>query len=539
MGSSSRYLYKKICIVGIDGAGTFLRNAPMKEFHRIFGDREHTALTYRCQSPVPTSSGACWGSMLTGTLPFDHEITNNVALSGQDYAKSDVYPTLFRLIREARPEAKLAASCNWDAILKGMIEHGLGVETETAEDDEALLEKIKIRMKEQPDFYFIHFDCMDDAGHSWGYGSEKYLKELDRADRLLGQVWDAFAGEGMAEDGLFIVTADHGGNLHSHGGPTDNERFVTFAARGKTVAPIRDFPMMLYDIPAVVCRAFGIEHTGKWRSWLPPHLFTDDSEGIPRPEVRKESFNGHVSQPTPAAESSSGLYRQLSEDRIALWLPFDQDTADAGNRIRTVSHGTIRYTDGYFGSALSLRGEGYLETDFTGGEGWWAGFTFSFWLRLTKDPSPGSFGKSILFADKKADTDEIGTVLSLITRKNGEPDSVRINVRGRSGENFVNEVPLPSDARGHWVHLCLSFDHSFLRMRVNFEDSSENTYSPLIVSPEGDQISVGKPFFLGQDSTGKWPVPVEADIDEFIIENREITPEELIRIRKYYLGSRA
>ena len=537
MEQGTRYRYKKVCIVGVDGGGIFLKNAPMKEFHRIFREDGHSALTYSCQAPVPTSSGACWGSMLTGVLPFDHELTNNVASSGQDYARSDVYPTLFRRIREAMPEAKLAASCTWDTILRGMIEQSADVEKETADSDEELLEKIKVRMRGQPDFYFIHLDCMDDAGHSWGYGSEKYMKELDRADRLLGQIWDAFVSAGMERDGLFIVTCDHGGHLNNHGGPTDTERYVTFAARGKTIAPIMDFPMMLYDIPAVVLWAFGIENDREWKSYIPPRLFTDNPDCTPRPAVRKETFNSHISVPTPGADGEKGIYQYLSRDRIALRLPFDGDILDAERKVTVTSHGNLSFGEGYFGSSLVLDGKGYLETDFSGGKGWWAGFTFYFWLKRSGHPSPVSIGESVLFADKRFGSEEIGTVLSLITHRDGAPDTVKLDVRGRSGEHFINEVPLPADARGNWVHLCLSFDRSFLRMRVNFEDSSANTYSPLIVCPEGDVVSLGKPFFLGQDNTGRHPIPPDAEIDEFLVENREITPEELIAVRKYYLGT--
>jgi hypothetical protein len=66
-----------------------------------------------------------------------------------------------------------------------------------------------------PDAIFVHFDQVDAAGHSSGWGSIPYRAALQNVDGLIGNIMEAVnerpgvvAG---TEDWLVIITADHGG----------------------------------------------------------------------------------------------------------------------------------------------------------------------------------------------------------------------------------------------------------------------------------------------------------------------------------------
>lgn len=276
----AKYNYKHVFVIGVDGAGTFVKNADMPRFHDIFKD---SAVTYNCLTSMPTISAQCWGSLILGVDADTHGLTNGI-VSETPYDKSDLYPSFLRLAREAMPDAKLAAYCNWWPIYHGIIENNIGVDTERGGDFELTPKIVDYIKTNKPDVMFVQLDDIDGAGHSKGYGTPEYYDALNKEDALLGQMWDAVVEAGIADDSLFIITADHGGNDHGHGGPTDGERWVFFAARGKTVAPIRDFKMRIRDIPAVVCCALGIEKSENWDSFVPAGLFTDVEAPV-RPDI--------------------------------------------------------------------------------------------------------------------------------------------------------------------------------------------------------------------------------------------------------------
>ena len=65
--------YAHVIVVGIDGAGSFIRDARTPNFDRIFADG---AVTYKALASNPSISAECWGSMLLGVGPEVHKLTN-------------------------------------------------------------------------------------------------------------------------------------------------------------------------------------------------------------------------------------------------------------------------------------------------------------------------------------------------------------------------------------------------------------------------------------------------------------------------------
>ena len=264
------YTYKHVILVGIDGAGNFYKNTKAPAIRKLF---EEGAGTDYCLTSLPSISAECWGSMLIGVPPTVHGLTNEI-VEREKYKNSD-HPSIFKLIRESRPEASLASFCNWVPINLGIIEEGLDVYQDCGDDDR-LTTKICAYIKEnKPDFLFVQFDSIDDAGHTYGYGTERYLEELTKADGYVGSIRAAVEEAGIAGDTLFIATADHGGFGQSHGGDTDGEKYVFFAAVGKTVTPGSKIDLEVKDIPAIVARALGVKGADNWDAKVPDGLFSE------------------------------------------------------------------------------------------------------------------------------------------------------------------------------------------------------------------------------------------------------------------------
>ncbi len=272
--------YSHIVVIGVDGAGSWFRDADTPNFDEIF---KNGAITYNALSSKPTISAECWGSMLIGVGPEVHKLTNK-RVSVLPYPVWSKHPTVFRRIRKAYPKAELGSYCDWNPINKGIVEKGLGVNKQTARDKELTPLVCDYISQKKPDFLFVHFDSVDGAGHSNGYGTENHIKAINAVDKLIGDVYSAVKGAGILDDTLFMVIADHGGandekGKGSHGGWTDEEKYVTFAAVGKDINSGEMVEMNIRDLAAVVLYAMGIEapdfHEKGWTSQLPKGLFSD------------------------------------------------------------------------------------------------------------------------------------------------------------------------------------------------------------------------------------------------------------------------
>lgn len=272
--------YSHIIVIGVDGAGSWFKIADTPFFDKIF---ENGAVTYNALSSKPTISAECWGSMLIGVGPEVHRLTNK-RVTVLPYPVWSKHPTVFRRIRKAYPKAELGAYCEWNPINKGIVEKGLGVEKKTAKDKEMTPLICNYIYEKKPDFLFVHFDSVDGAGHSNGYGTPQHISAIEEVDKLLGNVYSAVKGAGILDDTLFIVIADHGGTNDgkgkgSHGGWTDEEKYVTFAAVGKNIKSGEIKEMNIRDLAAIVLYAMGIEAPDfdekGWTSQIPKGLFAD------------------------------------------------------------------------------------------------------------------------------------------------------------------------------------------------------------------------------------------------------------------------
>ena len=259
--------YKHVILVGIDGAGNFYRNTTAPMIRRTMAEGAGTDM---CLTSIPTISAECWGSMLLGVLPDVHGL-NNTLISTTPYGNTDI-PSVFTLIRRAHPHAALASFCNWNPINFGIVDDA-ATRQGTAHDEE-LTDMICDCIKaDQPEFLFVQFDSVDHMGHAHGYGSPEHLAQIDLCDGLAARIYAAAEEAGIMEDTLFILTADHGGFDHGHGGDTDEEKYVFFAATGKTVNKGARIELEVKDIPAIVAYALGVEGNPTWQAKLPEGMF--------------------------------------------------------------------------------------------------------------------------------------------------------------------------------------------------------------------------------------------------------------------------
>ncbi|MBQ7637706.1 MAG: alkaline phosphatase [Clostridia bacterium] len=276
-GPESFGAYKHVFIIGVDGAGRFFNEAQTPEFDRIFEDG---AVDYTARAEIITTSAQNWGAILTGVSFLQHGLTNDI--TGSEERSSDTeYPTIFKYVRDAMPDAELASIVNWDNISSGIIENDINVtKLYPGNDDEGVCEAVcdYFNAGNAPSLFFVQLDSVDHVGHELGSKADEYFKQIEKVDGYLGRMYNAIEANGLMEDGLFIVVADHGHTIPGgHGGITKRETDVTVAVKGKTVVSGGKMDLITRnrDVAAIALYALGVERPDHMTARVPACLFRD------------------------------------------------------------------------------------------------------------------------------------------------------------------------------------------------------------------------------------------------------------------------
>lgn len=268
--------YDHVFILGVDGAGRFFRDAETPNFDRIFKDG---AIDYTARAEMITVSAQNWGSILGGVSYLRHGLTNG-KVEATERSSDTQYPTIFTYTRRAFPDAELASFANWSAINVGHIENDLNVTKTTIGDDEQLTDAIceYFSAGNAPKLFFTQFDSVDHVGHEFGSKAPEFFAQIELIDGCIGRIYDALVRQGLMDNGLFIVVADHGHTVKGgHGGLTMRETNVTVAVAGKTVVAggTLDKHTRNRDVAAIALYALGVERAQHMSACVPANLFRD------------------------------------------------------------------------------------------------------------------------------------------------------------------------------------------------------------------------------------------------------------------------
>ena len=508
-----RYLYKRVVLIGVDGAGAFFRDTDTPCIDEIF---ENGAISYNVLTSNPTISAQCWGSMLHGVTPGAHRLTNAI-VGERAYPTDSPYPSVFRVIRENNSEATLASFTNWNPINIGIIEDGLGVHKDTA-TDAPMTEKICDYVKQNdPTLLFVQFDEVDHAGHTAGYNTKAHLDQITATDELIGKIYDTYDEMGYLEDTLFMVTADHGGIGKSHGGLSDEEKYVMLAATGKTVEAGEIIDMEIRDCASVILYALGYEQPDSWTGRVPSGLF-EGVEAGERP-VSSEGNGGHVNVDTPKRGSGNYITDVLGKDRILAYLPMDGDAMDEVGDFYTEENGKLYFVEGYFGEGVRLD-DGYISlTDYEVGKN---SFTASLWMN-----TDGVEGDPVLLSNKDWGSGyKTGYVLSL---RNGD-----IKFNAGDGDNRMDlESMLPENPFDRWVHVMLIVDREAAQVKIIYDFSIVDSMSipDSLINDSFDSFPV---LNIGEDGTGSLGLKLSAILDEFVLIDGALTDAEIAALAEHY-----
>ena len=508
-------LAKRAVLFGLDGAGTFFEQTPTPNIDRIF---RNGAVCRRALTEIPTISAECWGSILHGVDCRRHGLTNWVT-GKRPFPADSPYPSVFRVIRENRPDAELASFCEWGNVNTGIIEDGIGVYKVNAMGEELL--RAALEYIEAHDFTLIyfHFDVPDHEGHAHGYGTPEHLASITLMDSWIGRIAEAIEKRGLLDDTLLLVEPDHGGTPPdeqghgSHGGDSDAEKYVSFFAAGGGAQPAELRDMLTRDTAPAILHALGLPIPNTWNSRVPGGMFADVPENLPRPEgmpVRVEE---------PKLKQDYGVFEEeLAALRPALRLPFTTFDALPEGTART---GKLYLVDGLRGKAMRFDdGALCMPCPLEGGS-----VSFTAWLRLDAVESR----MPVLSVRCAAD----GSAWFCIAAT-GE-DHLVLSARLADADRARHmEVGLPAKRTGTWIFAAGSFDADAgaAGFSLNFEPFMRQPLPGRQLMREGQRAQL----LLGTDDLSTPGQRFPGELEDVCVYNKALTDEDIAKLKAYYLG---
>ena len=504
--------FRRVVLFGIDGGGTYFEQASTPFMDRIFADG---AVSRRTLTEIPTVSAECWGAMLHGVDRHDHQLTNWI-VGVKDFPADSPYPSVFRVIREARPDAKLAAFCDWSPINRGIIESGIGVYKYSDRDFGLIRPALDYIRDNDFTLLFFQFDSVDGAGHRFTYGSPEHLASITTVDMYIRYITDAIKARGWEDDTLFMVEADHGGYGHSHGGVTDEEKYVTFMAAGNGICHAELQDMQVRDTAPAILHALGIPQPEGWSGRVPGGMFPDVPENLPRPAgIHRPD---RVADRKPIEEKGAFLQRFADLEPLR-YLPFDPAAPSLAPGIE--QHGKFYRVSGVAGEALRFD------------DGWMAmeapdlskGLSFMTWMRVD------SMEKPVYLLSTRKPTSEPGEAVPGVHMWLWQ--YLRILMNDSTGKAHNILAALPEKLVGEWVHYMVSIDLAGRRIRVwtNFRACVDYAI------PEDVRFDLtSKKLYIAQDATEAYEDHIPAALDDFCVFGRPFTEADADRFCAYYNG---
>lgn len=270
--AAKRSKAEHVIIVGLDGWGAY--SVPKADMPNVKALMDAGCYTLKKRTVSPSSSAPNWASMFMGAPVELHGYTKwgskTPEIPSRVVNKNGIFPTVFSIMREQRPEAEIGVLYEWDGI-KHLVDTLSLSHHEQAVPDKLHPDTLckvaeKYIIEKRPQLLAVCFDEPDHTGHAAGHDTPEYYTMLTRLDKFVGRIVEATKNAGIYDNTVIIVTADHGGINKGHGGITLQEMETPFVVAGKGIRKGGDIQesMMQYDTASTVADILGLTQPQVW-----------------------------------------------------------------------------------------------------------------------------------------------------------------------------------------------------------------------------------------------------------------------------------
>ncbi|EKT4528755.1 alkaline phosphatase family protein [Pseudomonas putida] len=274
----------KTLLIGLDGVQLqqYLQLGDATNLkQRLYYGKAYTGGISGKTSEQPTLSGPGWITLLTGVWSNKHGVESD----DDSQRVNPAFPSLFKRLRLAHPNAYLSSIVNWSPINTAFLledAHDANVRESGLSDEQVIARTLQILGDTPADFTFIQLDEPDQIGHHTGYG-ERYAQALRKADSEIGRLLDKVDQRRRMfpqEDWLVLVSTNHGRDYwgKGHGGASEQEKSIFIASNKPLNQELTELsipvempgPGNLYGLPAqtsvapTVLRHMGLKLQPEW-----------------------------------------------------------------------------------------------------------------------------------------------------------------------------------------------------------------------------------------------------------------------------------
>lgn len=272
----------RVILLGVDGLNTKdLMNTPT---HHIDSLMELGSWTMNAQAVLPTSSSPNWAAMIMGAPPELTRVFANGWHRKKEYVPNPTcdsfpkfFPTLFYELGRQHPKSRIGAIHQWFSWKSLIVNRHVTKRAMTFISPEYTMRVAKRYFTlRKPELMFVHLDHCDHAGHKYGHGSAEYIEAVKKTDKLVGELVAKLKAKGLYETTYILLTSDHGGIGHGHGGNTPEEVNVPWILVGPNVKAdhhITNTVVNTYDTAVTLAHILGIQANSCWTGKVITEVF--------------------------------------------------------------------------------------------------------------------------------------------------------------------------------------------------------------------------------------------------------------------------
>jgi arylsulfatase A-like enzyme len=248
---------ERVLIISFDGLPpAAIGKAPMTRLIRLM---ENSAWSLSAQTILPSSTLPAHTSMLSGMCPARHGVYWNDFVPENGYAQG---VNLFDLAHAAGLRTVMLVG---KEKLRQIVKPE-STDVFTFKEDDSTLDTLAVlEIRDDFGLMFVHFPSGDISGHEYGWMGAIQMWNFRQDDKFLGAILDTLEKEGLLETTLIILTADHGGYQHSHGGELPQETTIPWIVSGPGVipGPLASF-IQITDTAATAAFMLGLPIPAEW-----------------------------------------------------------------------------------------------------------------------------------------------------------------------------------------------------------------------------------------------------------------------------------
>lgn len=259
-----------VIIIGMDGLSSAgLRDASTPTMDSLIAQG---SMVWNARTVLPSVSSPNWASMIHGAGPEQHGITSNewdpdsIGLPPVVRGENGRFPSVFDVVHAQRPNAEIGAVYEWGGFGRLYDKASVSYDAHFNTPDSTAVAFSEYIATKKPVFAFIQLDHVDHAGHHYGHMTDEYLAAIAHADSLVALIVQGITQAGIADQTLLLISSDHGGIGHGHGGEHPEEVTIPILITGPGVKTgyVVQQPTYTYDIAATAAFALGITQPYAW-----------------------------------------------------------------------------------------------------------------------------------------------------------------------------------------------------------------------------------------------------------------------------------